>query len=176
MIELVVGMLIMAIAISLLSTLLLPLSDRSVGIKSRVLATELAHSLMNEIWILPFDENTLASLSSHCASSDSPDKNIKPCSLKSSFGHSIENKSRDDFEDVDDYSGLNEKSQTAFGAQTYMEAYPNFKLKVDVNYVNEIGQDIEVNETSDFKLITITVTTPPPNEEKIILEAIKGNY
>jgi MSHA pilin protein MshD len=58
LIELIVGMVVLAIAILMVSQIMGPMLVRSTEPWHQVRAAELGHSLMNEIMALSFDENS----------------------------------------------------------------------------------------------------------------------
>ncbi|WP_144212322.1 type IV pilus modification PilV family protein [Shewanella donghaensis] len=156
LIELVVGMLVLSIAIVLLTSMLLPQGDRAVETLSRVRSAELAHSVMNEIWAKRFDENTNSN-------GGIPACNA-PLGVACSTNLGPNGESRNDYNDVDDYIGLNINSNILDSTQTYAEVYLGYGLEVDVEYLN--GQAA--------KLITVEVTTP--NGEVISYQAVRSNY
>lgn len=55
LIEVIIGMLLIGIAVSILSTFLIPLSEQNTSNVSRATAVEIASSLMDRIRIEPFD-------------------------------------------------------------------------------------------------------------------------
>ncbi|WP_076538549.1 prepilin-type N-terminal cleavage/methylation domain-containing protein [Shewanella sp. UCD-KL21] len=156
LIELVVGMLVLSISIVLMTSMLLPQADRAVETLSRVRSAELAHSVMNEIWGKRFDENTDAN------------GGIPACNSAAGVACSTtlgpNGESRNNFNDVDDYKGLNINSLMLDSNQSYAEVYLGYGLEVDVSYLN--GQAA--------KLITVDVTTP--TGEVITYQAVRSNY
>ncbi len=156
LIELVIGMLVLSIAIVMLTSMLLPQADRAVETLSRVRSAELAHSVMNEIWGKRYDENTNANGGIPACNSSLG----SPCS--SNLGPNGEN--RNDFNDVDDYHGLNITDLMLDSTQTYADVYINYDMKVTIAYLNGQAQ----------KLITIDVTTP--SGEVITYQAVRSNY
>ncbi|WMB73547.1 type II secretion system protein [Shewanella oncorhynchi] len=157
LIELVIGMLVIAIAIVMLTSMLFPQADRAASTLHRVRSAELAHSVMNEIWGKRYDQNTNANggtpacgspLGSNCSTLLGPE-----------FGES-----RNNFNDVDDYNGLNETATMLNSTQTYANAYPNYRLSVTVAY----------GAVSNTKLVTINVTTP--DNEVITYNMVRSNY
>ncbi|MBB1441339.1 MSHA biogenesis protein MshD, partial [Shewanella sp. SG41-4] len=74
--------------------------------------------------------------------------------------------SRDVFNDIDDYHGLNETSNMLDSSQTYAQAYPRYQLLVSVAYLD--------STTKAQKLITVAVTTPA--NEVITYQAVRSNY
>ena len=159
LIELVIGMLVIGIAIVMMTSMLFPQADRSVETLNRVRSAELAHSIMNEIWGKRYDQHTNANGGSPaCGSSET---GALPCSTL--MGPDA-GEGRDDFNDVDDYHGLNQQSRMLNSAQTYADAYPNFRLSVTV----------VLGSVSNTKLVSINVTTP--SSEVITYHLVRSNY
>ncbi|MCL1089005.1 type II secretion system GspH family protein [Shewanella profunda] len=157
LIELVVGMLVIAIAIVMLSSMLFPQADRAAKTLHRVRSAELAHSVMNEIWGKRYDQNSNANggvpacgspLGSNCSTLLGPEVG----------------ESRNNFNDVDDYHGLNETATMLNSTQTYAQAYPNYRLNVTVAY----------GSAANTKLVMINVTTP--DSEVITYNMVRSNY
>ncbi|MFB2685520.1 prepilin-type N-terminal cleavage/methylation domain-containing protein [Shewanella mangrovisoli] len=157
LIELVVGMLVIAIAIVMLSSMLFPQADRAAKTLHRVKSAELAHSVMNEIWGKRYDQNTNANggvpacgspLGSSCSAVLGPETS----------------EGRNDFNDVDDYHGLTQNVTMLNSSQTYAQAYPNYQLSVSVAY----------GTAPNTKLVTINVTTP--DNEVITYNLVRSNY
>lgn len=164
LIELVVGMLVIGIAIVMLTSMLFPQADRAAKTLHRVRSAELAHSVMNEIWGKRYDQNTNANggtpacgatgavVGLMCSTTLGPD----------TVSGSVE--TRDHFNDVDDYNGLNETATMLNSTQTYAAAYPNYRLNVTVAY----------GPAPNTKLVTINVTTP--DSEVITYNMVRSNY
>ncbi|MGL5669393.1 MAG: type IV pilus modification PilV family protein [Shewanella sp.] len=157
LIELVVGMLVIAIAIVMLSSMLFPQADRAAKTLHRVKSAELAHSVMNEIWGKRYDQNTNANggvpacgspLGSSCSAVLGPETG----------------EGRNDFNDVDDYHGLTQNATMLNSSQTYAQVYPNYQLSVSVAY----------GTAPNTKLVTINVTTP--DNEVITYNLVRSNY
>lgn len=167
LIELVVGMLVIAIAIVMLSSMLFPQADRAAKTLHRVQSAELAHSVMNEIWGKRYDENTNAN--GGVPACDIPLG--QPCSSVINLGPTDwqwpnEGENRNDYDDVDDYHGLNETAAMLNSSQTYGQAYPNYRLSVTVAY--------GAAPNTNTKLVTINVTTP--DGEVITYNMVRSNY
>ncbi|GIU52531.1 MSHA biogenesis protein MshD [Shewanella sp. KT0246] len=160
LIELVIGMLVLSIAIVMLTSMLLPQADRAVETLSRVRSAELAHSVMNEIWGKRFDENTNSNGGIPACNSTAPSNPGINCSTV--LGPNGEG--RNDFNDVDDYHGLNINSNMLDSTQTYVDVYLGYQMQVAVEYRNGQAE----------KLITVDVTTP--SGEVITYQAVRSNY
>ncbi|MCT8987992.1 type IV pilus modification PilV family protein [Shewanella phaeophyticola] len=157
LIELVIGMMVIAVAIVMLTSMLFPQADKASATLQRVRSAELAHSVMNEIWGKRYDQNTNAN-------GGVPSCNAS-AGLTCSTSMGNDGESRDAFNDVDDYHGLNETSNMLDSSQTYAQAYPGFKLAVTVSYLDT---------TQAEKLITVDVTTP--SSEVITYQTVRSNY
>ncbi|MBV7317388.1 prepilin-type N-terminal cleavage/methylation domain-containing protein [Shewanella sp. NIFS-20-20] len=157
LIELVVGMLVLAIALVMISSMLFPQADRSSETLHRVRSAELAQAVMNEIWGKRYDQHT------------NP-VNGKPCGGPGQAACSAvlgpEGETRQQYNDVDDYNGMTQAALMLNSTQTYADVYPNYQLLVTISGA---GADNSVS-----KLITIVVTTP--FGEKIAFDAVRSNF
>ncbi|MGS2721190.1 type IV pilus modification PilV family protein [Paraglaciecola aestuariivivens] len=169
LIELVIGIIVFSIALSLFTSLIVPQAIRSVDPIFQVRAAELAQSLMSEISGKSFDEKSdRTGGSSLCDASCIGTINLGP-----------DGESRESFDDVDDYHGLTESDSSIKNALnqnieiTDGHLYQGFSVAVSVVYdANMDGvADTVVGNT---KLITVTVTTP--NDEQIIFSSFRSNY
>ncbi|AZG71841.1 prepilin-type N-terminal cleavage/methylation domain-containing protein [Shewanella livingstonensis] len=158
LIELVIGMMVIGIAIVMLTSMLFPQADRAAATLHRVRSAELAHSVMNEIWGKRYDQNTNSN-------GGVPACNA-PTGIVCSAALGKDGESRDDFNDVDDYDGLDETQNMLNSSQTYAQAYPRYQLNVSVEYLDPA--------TQAKKLITVDVTTPAG--EVITYQAVRSNY
>lgn len=158
LIELVIGMMVIGISIVMLTSMLFPQADRAAATLQRVKSAELAHSVMNEIWGKRYDQNT------------NPNGGVPACNsptgtiCSTSMGNDGE--SRDAFNDVDDYHGLDQDDMMLDSSQTYAQAYPNYEIQVSVTYLDSV--------TKAQKLITVDVTTP--SNEVITYQTVRSNY
>ncbi len=169
LIELVIGIIVFSIALTLFTSLIVPQAIRSVDPIFQVRAAELAQSLMSEISSKSFDEksdrtggNTLCDTSCIGAINLGPD-----------------GETRATYDDVDDYHGLMAADAAIKNALdesieiTDGHLYQGFSIEVSVVYdANMDGTADTV--VGDTKLITVTVTTP--NNEDIIFSSYRSNY
>ncbi len=155
LIELVVGMLVLGTGLVMMSTMLFPQADRAAQTLHRMRAAELAQSVMEEIWSKAFDPNTGGGGTPVCGAAAS-----NPCD----YGISGSDKSRDQFDNLNDYNGLNQNSLMLNSDQTYAEIYRNYQLSVT----------IEGDSPAGTKHIIINVTTAM--NETIRFDAIRSNY
>lgn len=169
LIELVVGMVVLSIALVMLSTMLFPQADRAAETLHRVRSAELAHSVLNEIWGKRYDQNTNANggIPACGASANIPLALPAGVACTSVANLGADGEARDNYNDVDDYNGLDQTYTMFNSTVTYASQYINYLLSVNVVYLNP-------SANLNSKLITIAVTTP--NGEVITYNAIRSNY
>lgn len=160
LIELVVGMVVFAVAMSMLLSVILPQAQRSVDPILQIRAAKLANSLLREIQAKQFDANSTPSAG--CS--------VATCTPSANFGAAGQN--RDDFSDVDDYHGFVINGSLLASGEQYADIYTGYSLGVSVIYDgNYIGVD---DGNINAKLITVTVTMP--NDEAISFATYRGNF
>ncbi|MCL1050070.1 type II secretion system GspH family protein [Shewanella abyssi] len=173
LIELVVGMVVISIAFVMLTSILFPQADRAADSLHRVRSAELAHSILNEIWGKRYDQNTNSNGGvPACGAVAKPLLGLPAglaCTSEGDLGPDTISgvaESRNDYNDVDDYMGLNINSNMLNISDTYASRYINYALEVVVGY----------NDSSSLnsKLVTVNVTTP--SGEVITYNAIRSNY
>lgn len=157
--ELVVGMLVMGIAITMMTSMLFPQADRAAKTLHRVRSAELAHGILNEIWGKRFDQFTNANGGVPACGSPLG----MTCTAETAFGPDG-GETREQFNDVDDYHGLSETKLMLNSTQSYAAFYPNYRLEVIVG----------LGTVANTKLITVKVTTP--DGEVITYQAVRSNY
>lgn len=166
LIELVIGMMVIGIGIVMLTSMLFPQADRAAATLQRVKSAELAHSVMNEIWGKRYDQNTNANGGiPACNASAGLDCSYALATDGTPF-LGPDGESRDAFNDVDDYHGLDQDDMMLDSSQTYAQAYPNYEIQVSVTYLDSV--------TKAQKLISVDVTTP--SNEVITYQAVRSNY
>ncbi|RLV59037.1 type II secretion system protein [Parashewanella curva] len=154
LIELVVGMMVLGIGLVLMATMLYPQADRAAENLHRMRAAELAQSVMNEIWSKRYDPKTGEGGIPRCTPTGNDE-----CTVSGTSGNS-----RSDFNNLNDYAGLDQDDTMLGSSKKYADLYPNFKLNVSISS----------NNPAVSKIITITVTTPL--NEAIRFTAIRSNY
>ena len=179
LVELVVGIVVMAIALTYMSTVFFSSSGQSVEPMMQIRAAEFGQSLMDEILAKNFDEATPIGGLPACSPV------TVACTVSGSLG-SDGSEARLNFDDVDDYNnycgdeigktGWPLVSSTGFNP----DGFNNFRMRVCVGYdddydgvINEVGID-----DLDAKLITIELFAPQIGGlgEAITFTAYKGNY
>lgn len=163
LIEIIIGIVTLGIALSLLSTLIFPQAKRSVEPLIQMRAAELGIALMNEITSKSFDEN-----SDHgggiirCGETSPP-----TCSLV--LGP--ESETRDEYNDVDDYHGLSNMTNSL--GDDLSARYPGFSYSISVCYSDAQGTCVAAG-TSLFKRVDIAVTAP--TGQTYTFSGLRGDY
>jgi len=165
-IEIIVGIIVLAISMLGFSVAFGPQVQRSVDTIYQVRATELGSSLLNEIISLSFDQaNNRAGGSVRCGS-------LAPnlCTATIDFGpESGEDRAR--FNDVDDFHNFSGAGELLTGA-TISDLYKNFVVTVTVCYT-ETASAACTNSIEDYKQVKVTVTTP--NGQVFSFTSYRGN-
>lgn len=178
LVELVVGIVVFSIALSIITQWIAPLTRQSVEPIWQVRATELAQSLMNEISAKSFDENSDRATGQVRCNEDLDDSGVVPdspgeilCTAEAGFGPDgilsdpidpLE--TRDVFDDVDDYDGFREQDgniRNSLNAALVVDGqnlYQGFVAEVDVSYDEGYLENPDGNQLR--KRITVTITTP----------------
>ncbi|MBZ9613828.1 type IV pilus modification PilV family protein [Rheinheimera maricola] len=160
LIEMIVGIVVLAISLSIITTVLGPLFIKSADPWHQVRAAELGQSLMNEIMAKAFDENSSRSGSLlRCG-----EAGAAPCSVV--LGP--EESERSEFDDVDDYHNFfasGNDIHSIFGASDtrLQDVYRGFQLHISVTA-----------DSLQTKRILLTVTTP--TGAVVEFSAIRGNW
>lgn len=180
LIELVIGIMVFAIAMSLFISLIVPQARQSVDPILQVRASELAQSLMSEIASKAFDENSQRTGSNaRCNESGNP-----VCTQSSQLGNDL-GENRNTYNDVDDYNGLNASGnniQNGFGAAITLDGrvlYEGFTVNVRVFYDDDMdGIDDALASGATYignsKLIRLTITTPSGDD--MVFSSYRSNY
>lgn len=164
LIELIVGIVVIAIVTLVVTTGMGQLFRQSVDPWQQVRATEIGQSLMNEIMSRRFDHNSNAGNQYLRCSESNPEDctTLISCPLKSNDSYSEPGEQRRTFNDVDDYNGLVLNGAELSGDSS--NRYKGFEASI---FVCE-------QEHNRLKRITVNVTTPQDNA--IEFSAIKGNW
>lgn len=166
LIELVVGMVITAISLAMLSALIYPQLQRSVNPILAVRAAELGQALMEEILAKRFDETTASGGVPACTPA---------CS--STLG-ADGSETRLDFDDVDDfnvYCSGQFAIETALG--TTPAEFSRYRMQICVNYDGNFDGSTDTN--TNAKLITVSVFPPLAGggqDAPISFSAYRGNF
>lgn len=164
LVEIIVGIVVLAIALTLITSIILPAARQSVTPVYQVRAAELGQAMLNEILSKSFDEQ-----------SDRQGGQVRcgeegvNCTDSSNFGP--DNEDRDRFDDVDDYHQLT-SIESALG-EDLSNRYPNYTVLVDVCYSDSSGTCGNQPDPL-FKRILVTVTTP--EGQNFDFSAVRGNF
>ena len=174
MVELVVTIVILAIALLGVSQAIQWGTRRNAETMIEVKAIALAQTYLDEILGKRFDENSRVSGIPPCRpSAPLP----RQCTAEGSFGFNYttpvepgEN-SRSRLDDVDDYHGMDEGDGQATPLQdadgVERSGYENFRVQVSVRYINvamagdeefDLQVNNELGDEHDAKLVTVTVS------------------
>lgn len=165
LIELIATILILAIALTAVTFGLQYGLFRGADPMVQLRAVSLAQAYMDEILGKRFDEKTPNNGVPPCRASAPPPRQ---CTAEGSFGPDG-SEAREDYDDVDDYHGLDEGDgqvnplQDAEG--NARSGYDNYRVSVTVRYIDigasedeeNLGIDNELDDAEDAKLITVTV-------------------
>ncbi|MEW6989178.1 prepilin-type N-terminal cleavage/methylation domain-containing protein [Colwelliaceae bacterium 6441] len=174
LIETIVGIVVLAISFSLITTLIYPLVGQSADQLHQIKAAELGQSIINEIQNKAFDEN-----------SDKTGGLIRcgegtDCTPYDKLTNE-EGGVRASFDDVDDYNGVvldEDDFVNSFGddlADKYVGYVVDIKVCNDGNYDGVCSsQDVANSDTFTAKLITVTVTTP--TDAAIAFSTYRANF
>ncbi|WP_215399425.1 type IV pilus modification PilV family protein [Rheinheimera oceanensis] len=164
LIELIVGIVVLAISLSIITSVLGPLFIKSADPWHQVRAAELGHSLMNEILGKSFDENSSRSGSLvRCGESG----------ISCLLGR--EEADRTLYDDVDDFNGMGITGDLVLRNilnESIAARYRSYRVEVAVAYAaDDFTPALPANTV---KKITITVI--PPSGGDIRFVAYKGNW
>ncbi len=162
LIELIIGIAVLAIGLSLITTLLAPQARQTALPLEQLKASELGQSLANEILAKSFDENSDRSPPwLRCNESGAPS-----CTNSGSFGPDG-GETRETYDDVDDYLALS--GQPISDSQgNVLAAYQGYGLVLNVAYSNELGAP------QGAKRISMVISTP--SDAEYGFEFLKGNF
>ncbi|MCS0030177.1 prepilin-type N-terminal cleavage/methylation domain-containing protein [Vibrio alginolyticus] len=183
LIEMIIAIVLMGIAMVAFTSFLVPQVRDSAIPHYQTRASALAQSFMSQILARGFDDNSnFDGGLVRCGEGDAGTSQAT-CTLSEDLG--AEESTISSFNDVDDYIGcwytqgtqascnstLQYKLSNVLGASIESD-YKNFRVEVDVNYVEENG--LASTDISDYKLVTMTIYAGQAQSFK--LSATKGNY
>lgn len=178
LIELIIGIVMFAIALSIITALIAPQAKRSAEPIIALRASEFGQSLMNEIQGKSFDEHSDRSAPfRRCGETT---LGAGPCTAIDDLGaddldaDNLEAgpEIRTSYNDVDDYIALSNQPITNSLGEVLSE-YSDFNLIITVEYDSDFNE-LTINDGTTFKRITIEVTSPLG--EVYGFSAYKGNY
>ena len=157
LIEMVVVIVVLAIALTGITQLLGNLTVSGASAYDETKAIELAQSYVAEIMSRRYDENSPVGGVPPC---DGPSAAVCTSAIGSELGET-----RATFDDVDDYHLLSEAPQRVDGAGAVeaREGYENFRIAVEVTQATATAKKIKV-------------TVQQPNDESLDFTVYKTNY
>lgn len=174
LIELVVGMVVLAIALTMITSVLTSQTQQQGQLWHQVRAAELGQTLLNEIVTRAFDENSPAGNSlQRCDQSGAPAciAQIPTCPA-SGMSSATEEAQRGQYDDVDDYHCLVESGESIQSSAGIALAalYTDYQVQVQVQYA---GSELGVANRL-IKRIDVTVVTP--DGSPLVFSGYRGNW
>lgn len=179
LVELVIGIVVLAIALTVITGVLGPLYQRSTDPWHQVRAAELGHSFMNEIMARSFDEQSdRADGSYRCDALTEPTPVTPwPCTDAINFGPEA-GETRISFNDVDDFHNFSASGDaiTNILANPLTGLYSNYQVAIDVAYDGNFNGVMNEADPAErlAKRILVSVTTP--SGEVIQFAAYRSNW
>ncbi len=160
LVEVIVGIVVLAISLSIISTLIAPAEQQSADQIHQVKAAELGQSFLNDITSRAFAHNSDMSGGRFRCNEAGQVVCTEPLGRDG-----LEGSNRSNYNDVDDFHNYNVDDDVL---DPLDETYSNFSVAVDVRYA---GYDLNLASLSDCespiqpacklaKRITVTITTP----------------
>ena len=180
LIEMVLTIVILAISLIIITSMLSSGVGRSSDTTLEIRSAALAQSYLDEILSKRFDEMSHPRGIPPCRSN---------CTILANFGPDSGEDDRSDYDDVDDYNGLDQGQgqtdplQDSTGAER--AGYENFRVRVTVRYMDIAASGTEENlgvasndldDNEDAKVITVTVNYLNSGTEGIAYSAYKTNF
>ena len=149
LVEVIIGIVMLAISLSIVSSLIAPTENQSADNLLQIKAAELGQSLLNDISSRAFADNSdMAGGRSRCGEPD-----IGACT-EPLGPDGAEGNNRMLYNDVDDFKGYSTNANALDGSLG--ESYSSFTIEVKVDYA---GVELGLAD-KDAKRITVIVTTP----------------
>lgn len=166
-IEVIVTIVIISIALTAAIASWGNIAKHSSDVMWQTRVSYLGQAYLEEILSRRYDETTPVGGSPIC----------NPCTAEVSFGPEG-SETRETYDDVDDYHGLNENAVGLFNAVVTsggISSYRNYQVSVEVSYVG--SSYFSVSDNSLVKQVIVTVT-PPGNtgQGAVKFSALRGNY
>ncbi|QFI39741.1 prepilin-type N-terminal cleavage/methylation domain-containing protein [Moritella marina ATCC 15381] len=167
LIEIVVGIVVLAVALTIVTGVFLPQASKMTSPMYQIKATALGKSIMNQVLIRYYDDVNISS------GSFSPCTNTT-CTV--SFGVESEDPDEPDtFNDVDDYQVYcSTDPQTTLNRFT--DEYPGYGINICVTNAANKFVPLTPENTNNNVAKRIELTVFMPNNETITLTSFKGNY
>ncbi len=168
LIEIIVGMVISAISLTMLYSLIYPQIVRSVEPMLQVRAVELGQAIVEEILAKPYDEQSPTGGVPPC----------NPCTAAANFGVDSGEITRAEFDDVDDFNSYCGSPQAVDQIPGVTPSgFDSFLMEVCVIYDGNFDGVADGNQ--DAKRITVSVYAPTRGSDfaaPIRFSAYRGNF
>lgn len=198
LVELIIGIVVLAIALTVITGVLGPLYQRSTDPWHQVRAAELGHSLMNEIMARSYDENsdraggeyrcdatasiepgatsctTMPVIADPLACKDQTAQSAV-CSGGSCWGPEVNESARVNFDDVDDFHGFVGTGSSLLNiiGTSLANNYLNYKVCIDVRYA---GEELSGNSADNRVAKKITISVVVPSGQQIDFSSYRSNW
>ena len=178
LIEAVIVIVILAIALTTVTQMLSQTTVSGAYTYDETKAIELAESLAGEIRSKRYDENSPVGGVPPCDGVSGGSACTASASLGLEAGEATSPYTRVNFDDVDDYDGVDEGSGSATGhdildvAGNQRSGYQNFRVQIAVSYGG--ATEPRDGELTDHKIVQLTITQP--NGEALDFTFYVGNY
>jgi MSHA pilin protein MshD len=170
LIETVIGIVVLAISFSVLTTLIYPMTEQSADQLHQIKAAELGQSILNEIQNKAFDENSDKTGGLiRCGEVTAPD-----CTANNLLGAEA-GETRATYDDVDDYNDINHGNDIENSLNDHSLDALYIGYSVDVTVCNDGDYNGQCDATTNFaKWIKVTVTTPTGFD--IVFSTYRANF
>ena len=178
LVEMVVVISVLGVALTGLTLTLGRVNIDGAATLQETKAIELAESLAGEIRSKRYDENSPVSGVPPCDGVSGGSACTASASLGLEAGETASPYTRVNFDDVDDYDGVDEGSGSATGhdlldvAGNQRSGYQNFRVQIAVAYSGNVAP--RSGELTDSKKVQLTITQP--NGEALDFTFHVGNY
>ncbi|KXO11266.1 MSHA pilin protein MshD [Moritella sp. JT01] len=173
LIEIVVGMVVLAISLVIVTGIFLPQANNTVTPMYQIKATALGKRIMDQVLIRYYDETSRSSGGFiRCG-----EQGFVPFPCSSDLGTegSEVRSAPDNFNDVDDYNIYCVNSDPGAALAAFTNKYPGYGLRICVSFAADKFDGALAPGVIDVaKRIRVTILMP--NDETIELTAFKGNY
>ena len=173
LIEIIIGLVLSTLAISLVATAIFPLMTRSVEPLFQIRAAEIAQSILDDVMSRRYDETTPLGGAPICSLA------TVPCTAISSLGVDAGESHRGTFDDVDDYHrfcNADNDIEDVFGDNLSTGGFtPGYSFRMCVGYDGNYNGVINQAAEQNAKLITVTVT-PPMQASPVVISLYRANY
>lgn len=167
LVELVVGIVVLAIAMMIMNTLLISQSKGALEPLYRLRASQLGQGIMLNILSRSYDENSDHNGGLYrCGELWASDNSVHACSTSLGCDGSEVASDHDSFNDVDDFITAGFQPVVSYGdalGQDLPSQYNNYEIDINVEMF-----------TATSKKVVVIIQTP--SNETIIFSALKGNY